>query len=102
MAYMNTTELLSPTSVFFDRILRCAQEREPLSMAVCWPCSLEALAGALEAERRRLIRPLLIGPRCTLRKLAAQLSVDEEDLAIIEADTPESAAALACELVPPG
>ena len=67
-------------------------------MAVCWPCSLEALAGALAAERRRLIHPLLIGPRCTLRKLAAQLSVDEEDLAIIEADTPESAAALACEL----
>lgn len=98
MASMNSTELLSPTSIFFDRILSCAQEREPLSMAVCWPCSIEALTGALEAERRHLIRPLLVGPRCTLLKLAAQLSIDEEDLTIIEADTPERAAALACEL----
>ncbi len=39
--------------------------------AVAYPCSRDALAGALEAQLAGLIRPILVGPAAEIRRLAA-------------------------------
>ena len=64
-----------PMHAFHDLIDRCLS-LEPISMAVCHPCSEEALKGAVEAAEARLIAPILIGPQDRIRALAEELNID--------------------------
>ncbi|RQO59349.1 enoyl-CoA hydratase [Paucibacter sp. KBW04] len=48
----------------------------PLPCAVVHPCDIESLEGALEAARRGLIAPILVGPEAKLRALEKQHGLD--------------------------
>jgi phosphate acetyltransferase len=61
---------------FFAWLMREYQEREPIPVAVCWPCSEVSLAGAIEAAQAKLIKPKLVGPWREIRAIAAGLSLN--------------------------
>lgn len=81
-----------------DTLVHRSQGQEVISVAVCWPCSTVSLAGAIEAAHAEIIRPLLVGPKCELEKIAASLGIDLDPSIIIHAITEEQAAAKSVEL----
>lgn len=75
--------LLGPQSFnLFGSLLQKCQGREPIPVAVCWPCSPVSLAGAIEAAEIGLIEPQLIGLESDIRTIAASSGLD---IAAIEA-----------------
>ncbi|KZE32775.1 phosphate acetyltransferase/phosphate butyryltransferase [Crenobacter luteus] len=75
----------------FTDIIAAARDAGPLPMAVAHPASREALLGAFEAADEGLARPILVGPRDKLARLAAELERELADFELI--DTPHSHAA---------
>lgn len=53
-----------------------ARARGPAPTAVVYPCSVPALAGALEAAAAGLITPVLVGPRARIIKIAEEAQLD--------------------------
>jgi len=51
----------------YQQLLDAASEMTPLDTAVVHPCDELSLAGAIEAMRKNLIRPLLVGPERKIR-----------------------------------
>lgn len=83
---------LRPMHAFHDMIDRCSS-LEPISVAVCHPCSAEALLGAVEAAQAKLIEPILVGPEERIRGLAEEQRIDIGPYKIIDsAHSHESAA----------
>jgi phosphotransacetylase len=66
--------------------------------AVAYPCSEDALRGALEAAELDLIVPTLVGPEATMRAIAAQAQMDLHGCRIVEAPDGRTAAAMAVAL----
>jgi phosphate acetyltransferase len=60
----------------FAWLIRRCQERGPIPVAVCWPCSAISLAGAIEAAKAGLIQPKLVGPKREIMAIAAGLALD--------------------------
>jgi phosphate acetyltransferase len=67
-------------------------------MAVAVPTTEVALAGALEAARRSLIEPILVGPSREIRALAERMGVDIGKTALVDAADDEDAARKAVAL----
>ena len=65
--------------------------------AVVYPCSRDALAGALEAQAAGLIEPVLIGPEGRIREIAEREGYDLAECAIENVADPLDAAHLAAE-----
>ena len=60
----------------FAWLIRQCQERGPIPVAVCWPCSEVSLAGAIEAAKAGLIQPKLVGPKREIMAIAAGLALN--------------------------
>src|SRR5262245_52761611 len=82
-------------------LARCAG-LEPVPTAVVHPCEETALAGAIEAGERGLIRPILVGPETKIREIAKANGIALGQLRIVDAPHSHSAAAKAVELVRQG
>lgn len=74
---------LAPVRMFdpearLNAFLNSVAHLEPVRCAVVHPCDAESLRGALDAARRRLIIPVLVGPEARLQAIAeaAGLSLD--------------------------
>src|SRR5450432_2228755 len=70
---------------------RCGHSAIPV--AVCWPLSGVALAGAVEAAEMGLIVPMLVGPAHQIERLALELGLNIKPYTIVEAGDEEEAAA---------
>ncbi|MZR30755.1 bifunctional enoyl-CoA hydratase/phosphate acetyltransferase [Sneathiella litorea] len=79
-----------PCSLYED-LINATADLAPIRMAVVHPCDVLSLSGALEAERKKLIVPLLIGPAAKIR--AASIEADESIEGIEIIDVPHSHAA---------
>ena len=72
-------EVIAPTSALIidlpehrlEGLLERCRGLEAMPTGIVHPCSVEALAGALEAEAAGLIVPVLFGPEAELRRIAA-------------------------------
>lgn len=87
----------------FAALVERARTHRPLRTAIVYPCSPEALAGALMAGQCAVIEPVLVGPRARIREaaLAAGLAID--DCASVDtADDPAVAATAAVALARTG
>lgn len=62
----------------FARLLKRCEGLAPVACAIVHPCDRDSLLGALEAARRGLIMPVLVGPEAKIRAVAA---AEEADLA---------------------
>jgi phosphotransacetylase/acyl dehydratase len=58
------------------RLLQRCSTLAPVTCAVVHPCDRESLAGAIEAARRGLIVPVLVGPEAKIRAAAAEARID--------------------------
>jgi phosphate acetyltransferase len=79
-------------------LVKSRREHPAIPVAVCWPLSTVALAGAVEAAEAGLIQPILIGPTQQIEKIAADLKLDIKPYRIINVSTEEEAGAQSVEL----
>jgi len=82
----------------FNRLIDHVQDWDPIPVAVCHPCSREALEGAIDAARSHLIEPILVGPEAKIRALADSLALDLGAFRLVDAPHSHAAAAQAVAL----
>jgi len=82
--------------------LQKCQSLEKISVAVVYPCSEDALNGAIEAAQLGLIQPILIGPKKKIQDLAKEKKINISDYELIDVPTSEAAAQKSISLVHEG
>jgi len=97
-----TPEIILRRNDVFVRLLRQCESLEPVSCAVAHPCDRDSLLGALEAARRRLITPVLVGPPARLRAVAEASGADLGGLRIVATEHSHASAAAAAALARDG
>ncbi len=80
---------------------RCAG-LTPMRTAVVHPCTTDALAGALEAEKHGLIEPILFAPVAELEPVAAELKADLSKFQVVDTLGAEDSAAKAAAMAGSG
>ena len=86
----------------YERLLERCESLEPVPTAVAHPCEATALAGAVEAARRGLIVPLLVGPADKIEETARASGINLDGLRVVDVPHSHAAAAKAVELVREG
>ncbi len=86
------------TGKYEQLLLRC-RNLEPIATAVAHPCEETALAGAIDAEAKGLITPILVGPAAKINEVAKKSGIDISRARIIDVPHSHAAAAKAVELV---
>lgn len=86
----------------YQRLLDATCGLEPLTTAVVHPCDELSLTGAVEAMRKRLIRPVLVGPERKIRAAAARSGCPIDGIELIDAPHSHAAAAVAVALARSG
>lgn len=104
---LSYSELATPEVIFrrtdvFSHLIRSCEGLPPVRCAVVFPCDRDSLLGPLEAARRKLIQPLLVGPEAQIRAIAAETSADLSGCEIIAAENGEAAAVKAVALARAG
>lgn len=59
----------------YERLLERCAKLEPVPAAVVHPCEKTALEGAVEGGRKRLIIPILVGPRAKIEAVAKSAGI---------------------------
>lgn len=86
----------------FEALLRMTTDIQAMKTAVVHPVDDLSLMGAVEAARRELIVPVLIGPAQKIRAAADQAEVDIRDYELMDTRHSHAAAAKAAELAARG
>ena len=86
----------------YERILERCAGMEPVAAAVAYPCEETALAGALEAAAKRLIAPILVGPKASIEAIAKSSGIDLGSAEIVDARDSRGAAVKAVGLIREG
>jgi phosphotransacetylase len=89
------------TGKYEQLLVRC-ESLAAIPTAVVHPCEATALSAAVEAGRRGLIVPLLVGPAAKIAETAKSASVSLDNVEIIDTPHSQAAAAKAVELVREG
>jgi hypothetical protein len=69
-------QLVAQTHNTFGKLLKRCEGLAPVTCAVVHPCDRDSLLGPLEAAKRKLIVPVLVGPVAKIRAVAAAEKVD--------------------------
>ena len=93
---------MTPGTGKYERLLERCAGLAPVPTAVAHPCEKSALAGAIEAARLGLIKPILVGPEARIREIADSSGIDLSGIEIIDAAHSHASAAKAVELVRQG
>jgi len=93
-----TPEIILRRNDVFARLLKQCEPLEPVSCAVAHPCDRDSLLGALEAARRRLIVPVLVGPPARIRAVAEANGADISGFRIVATEHSHASAAAAVAL----
>jgi len=97
-----TPEMVLRRNDAFTRLLRRCEGLPAVSCAVVHPCDRDSLLGALEAARRGLIVPVLIGPEAKIRSVAEAHGADLTGITIVGTEHSHEAAARAVQLARQG
>ncbi len=100
-------ELATPQIVLrhndaFARLLKRCEGLAPVVCAIVHPCDRDSLGGAIQAARRRLIEPILVGPEAKIRAVAAAEQVDLAPYRIVSTEHSHAAAAQAVAMARAG
>jgi phosphate acetyltransferase len=82
----------------FKRLIDKVKDWERIPTAICHPCSREALEGAIDAAKRNLIEPILVGPEAKISTLAETLNLNISPYRLVDALHSHDAAAKAVAL----
>jgi phosphotransacetylase len=86
----------------YELLLERCRGLTPVPTAVAHPCEASALASAVEAARKKLIVPILVGPEAKIAETATSAGLKLGSLEIVDAPHSHAAAAKAVELVREG
>jgi phosphate butyryltransferase len=86
----------------YERLLERCRGLEPVPTAVAHPCDESALAGALEAAEKKLIAPILVGPKGKIAEVAKKAKLDVSHTEIVDAPHSHASATAAVALVREG
>ena len=94
IAYSNlaTPELILRHNDGFVKLLAAGKDLPAVSCAIVHPCDRDSLLGALEAAKRGLIIPILVGPEAKIRAVALAESVDLAPYRIVASEHSHAAA----------
>jgi phosphate acetyltransferase len=86
----------------YDKLLDRARALPPVPTAVAHPCDESSLAGAVDAAKLGLIRPILVGPKARITAAAAKGRIDIAGFELVDAEHSHASAAKAVALVREG
>jgi phosphate acetyltransferase len=86
----------------YERLLARCKTLPAIPTAVAYPCESSALESALEAGKKRLIEPLLVGPAAMIEQVARKAGLDLGRARIFDVPDAPAAARKAVELVREG
>ena len=89
----------TPGTGKYERLLELTRNLDPVSTAVAHPCEETALAGPIEAAKKGLILPVLVGPTAKIQDIARKAGLDLGPARIVDAPHSHASAAKAVELV---
>ena len=96
------TEIIFRRNDAFTRLLKRGARGAPVVTAVVHPCDRDSLLGPIEAMRRGLIEPVLVGPEAKIRAVAQAEGIDLGSLRIVPVEHSHAAAAKAVEMARSG
>ena len=104
IAYSNvaTPDIVLRRNDGFAPLLHRCEALPPIRCAVVHPCDRESLNGALEAAKRRMIVPVLVGPEQKIRAVAKAEGIDLGAYEIVSTEHSHAAAQKAVELARAG
>lgn len=82
----------------FQNLIEKVREYEPIAMAVCHPCSRNALEGAIDAAEADLMIPILVGPAERIKTVADENGIDITPYEIVDTKHSHESAAKAVAL----
>ena len=97
-----TPEVIFRRSDVFVRLIRACEGLPPVKCAVVHPCDRDSLLGPLEAARRKLIEPVLVGPEAKIRAVATENKADLGGCRLVATEHSEEAAARAVAMARAG
>jgi phosphotransacetylase len=97
-----TQMVIEDTFPGYERLMQAARGKEPVTVAVAYPCDEVSLGGPVDAARAGLIAPILVGPSASIRALADAHGIDLSLARIVDIEDADDAAARAIELVRTG
>lgn len=91
------TDLATPEVIFrrtdvFSRLIKSCEGLTPVVCAVVHPCDHDSLVGPIEAAKRKLITPVLVGPEAKIREAAQAAGVDISRYSIVNTEHSHAAA----------
>ena len=91
------TDLATPEVIFrrtdvFARLVKSCAEIPPVVCAVVYPCDQDSLLGPLEAAKRQLITPVLVGPVAKIGETARAAGAEISSCRIVDAEHSHAAA----------
>ena len=98
----------APSEVIFrrtdalSRLIRRAEQGAPVLTAVVHPCDRDSLLGPIEAARRGLIEPVLVGPEAKIRAVAEAERVDLGGFRLVPVEHSHAAADRAVQMARAG
>ena len=101
------SELATPEVIFrrtdaLARLIQSCSGLPPVACAVVHPCDQDSLLGPLEAARRGLITPVLIGPEAKIRAVAESAGADLSPYSIAAVEHSQAAAETAVKMARAG
>jgi hypothetical protein len=90
---------MADMKIEYEQVLARRKGQPPLPTAVVYPCSEDALIGAVDAAEAGLIAPLLVGPKEQIGKAAGKAKVDVSPYEIVAAADAEESASVAANLL---
>jgi phosphate acetyltransferase len=97
-----TPQLVLRHNDAFTRLLKAVQGLPPVVTAVVHPCDRDSLLGPIEAAKRGLITPVLVGPEAKIRAVAKAEGVDLTPYTIVPTEHSHAAAAQAVAMARAG
>ncbi len=86
----------------FRKLLSACENIAPVSCAIAHPCDRDSLLGAVEAAKRGIIQPVLVGPEHRIREVARAEGMDIDPYRIVDVPHSHAAAQVAVELARAG
>ena len=96
------TEAAGHALVGHDTLLAAVRDGVPIPTAIAHACDAASLVTAADAAHRRLIVPILVGPRTRIISAAAESGTDIADFQLVDAPHSHAAAIAATALVRSG
>jgi phosphotransacetylase len=92
----------SPGTGKYEQLLARCESLSPIPAAVAHPCDASALSGAVEAWKRGIIVPILVGPAARIAESAKSAGIDLGEFRVVDVPHSHAAAAKAVELIREG